>query len=342
MSRRLSSPDPSASASSSLYCEEDASDVVSADAWDPRFFSSPLCVEETLSGLIESEFRFMPLPDYVRRCDDRAVDVTARQDSINWILKVHAYYHFRPVTALLSVNYFDRFLSVHPLPKENRWPFQLLSVACLSLAAKMEEPDVPLLLDLQIFEPRFVFEPKAVQRMELWVMENLKWRLRSVTPFDYLHYFISKLPSSSFAPGFFTRVFSASSDLILRTTRVIDFLGFSPSTIATAAVLCATGDVDGKVIVVPDYFHARLNKEMVRSCHQLMEEYMIDTCPSAPLKELRVEPPQPPPAPPSPVGVLDAASCVSCDTRSENPGSSDQAEPPPAKRSRSSDPDVQQ
>lgn len=105
------------------------------------------------------------------------------------------------------------------LQKENRWPFQLLSVACLSLAAKMEEPDVPLLLDLQIFEPRFVFEPKAVQRMELWVMENLKWRLRSVTPFDYLHYFISKLPSSSFAPGFFTRVFSASSDLILRTTR---------------------------------------------------------------------------------------------------------------------------
>lgn len=33
----------------------------------------------------------------------------------------------------------------------NGWPLQLLSVACLSLAAKMEEPLVPSLLDLQVF-----------------------------------------------------------------------------------------------------------------------------------------------------------------------------------------------
>lgn len=31
-------------------------------------------------------------------------------------MQVHAYYRFRPVTALLSVNYFDRFLSSHSLP----------------------------------------------------------------------------------------------------------------------------------------------------------------------------------------------------------------------------------
>lgn len=33
----------------------------------------------------------------------------------------------------------------------NGWPLQLLSVACLSLAAKMEEPLVPSLLDIQVF-----------------------------------------------------------------------------------------------------------------------------------------------------------------------------------------------
>lgn len=32
----------------------------------------------------------------------------------------------------------------------NGWPLQLLTVACLSLAAKMEEPLVPSLLDLQV------------------------------------------------------------------------------------------------------------------------------------------------------------------------------------------------
>lgn len=100
------------------------------------------------------------------------------------------------------------------------WPFQILSVACLSLAAKMEETQVPILLDLQALEPKYVFEPKMIQRMELYIMANLNWRLRSVTPFDFIDYFISKLPSfSSFSHDFFIRVFSASSDLILGTTR---------------------------------------------------------------------------------------------------------------------------
>jgi hypothetical protein len=58
--------------------------------------------------------------------------------------------------------------------------------------------------------------------MELSVMTILNWRLRSVTPFDFLDYFISKLPSSSSStpsPELFNRVFYASSDLILSTTR---------------------------------------------------------------------------------------------------------------------------
>lgn len=341
----------STTAAVSLYCDEDADDVVSwvandEDTWisDRSISSPPSDDESTISRFFESELQHMPHPDYLTRFRDRSIDVTARQDSINWIFKVHAYHRFKPVTALLSVNYFDRFLSSHSVPLPNRWPFQLLSVACLSLAAKMEEPDVPFLLELQVLEPKFVFEPKTVQRMELRVLSILNWRLHSVTPFDFLHCFISNLPSSSSTPkpDIFTRVFSASSDLILRTTRVIDFLGFAPSTIAAAAVLCASGEA-GSASDCPD---ERLNKEMVRSCHQLMEEYLIDTCPSARLKQRRAEPP---PTPPSPVGVLDAAACGSCDTRSDNPNSIGLAEAEaeveaelPNKRLRSSAPDVQQ
>ena len=79
----------------------------------------------------------------------------------------------------------------------------------------------------------------------------------------------------------------------------------------------------------------------MRSCQQLMQEYLIDTCPSSRLKDTTAEPPA---APPSPVGVLDAAACRSCDTRSGNPSSVSQAEEdqPPAKRPRSSESDVQQ
>ncbi|BFG42085.1 hypothetical protein CerSpe_283590 [Prunus speciosa] len=292
-----------------------------------------------LIRLIDSEPNHMPSPNYISRLRDRSIDVTARQDSINWILKVHAHYRFSPLTAFLSINYFDRFLSSHSLPQHNGyWPFQLLSVACLSLAAKMEEPNVPFILDLQIFEPKFMFEPRTVQRMELRVMTILKWRLRSITPFDFLHHFIANLPSSSSSSS----LFSASSDLILSTT-LIDFLEFSPSTIAAAAVLCAAEkSVDFAAAEdreAESLFHERVNKERARSCHQLMEEYLIDTCPSSRHKEPVFRTASSSPA--SPVGVLDAAACGSCDTRSENPGSTVQAEPPAKRLRPSSAADVQ-
>ncbi|PKI71622.1 cyclin-D4-1-like isoform X2 [Punica granatum] len=353
-------PPPEEHYSSSLFCGEDPCQAVSPH--DPYIPISdhqpplppPLPVhshilllpppdEAVVGELIDRESRTLPQGDYLHRCRARSINLTARQDSISWILKVHAHYHFRPVTALLAVNYLDRFLSVHSLPEhENGWPFQLLSVACLSLAAKIEELYVPLLLDLQICDPKFVFEPKTVQRMELWVMANLDWRLHSVTPFDFLNFFVSNMqtPSTSSQPDPWSpsQILASASDLILRTPRAIDFLGFTPSEIAAAAVLSAAGVGAGSPIT----FHERVNKEMVRSCHQLMEEYLVDTCPTAWFKHVEAEPAAGPP--PSPVGVLDAAACGSCDTRPDNPSASGGAEPPPPpnKRLRLSAPDVQE
>ncbi|XP_062089171.1 cyclin-D1-1-like isoform X2 [Humulus lupulus] len=321
-----------ASSSSSLYCSEDGAGLDSpyADEWisDHSPYSLPFD-ETTITELFDSETHYMPEPEYLRRCCDRSMDVTDRQDFINWILRVHAFYHFCPVTAFLAVNYFDRFLSSHSILL-NGWSFQLLSVACLSVAAKMEEPRVPLLLDLQTCDPKYIFEAKTVERMELLVMTNLDWRLRSVTPYDFLHHFISKLPSSTSCPD----IHSASSDLILNTARVSDFLGFTPSMLAAAAVLCAAReclDSQWGPHQEPPSFDERVNNDMVRSCHQLMDEYLVDTCPNGRHNARRVEPG----APPSPAGVLDAAVCGSCDTRSETPGSRSRPEPP-SKRLRSS------
>lgn len=107
---------------------------------------------------------------------------------------------------------------------------QLLSVACLSLAAKMEETQVPLSLDLQVqihskfysliyyfgenqlgihicinnngvfclviliqvAESRFLFEGRTIQRMELLVMSTLKWRMQAITAFSFIDHFIRK------------------------------------------------------------------------------------------------------------------------------------------------------
>ena len=42
------------------------------------------------------------------------------------------------------------FLLMLQLEKGKAWMMQLLAVACLSIAAKMEETEVPLSLDLQV------------------------------------------------------------------------------------------------------------------------------------------------------------------------------------------------
>jgi cyclin D5 len=70
------------------------------------------------------------------------------------------------------------------------WAIRLLSVACLSLAAKMEERKVPPLSEFPVED--YCFGNKVIQRMELLVLNTLEWRMNSITPFAYLHYFIHK------------------------------------------------------------------------------------------------------------------------------------------------------
>ncbi|KAL3614357.1 hypothetical protein CASFOL_042431 [Castilleja foliolosa] len=290
---------------------------------------SPSDESSYVAQLLDSEPRYVPRPDYIHLCQSNAKLLTSRQDSINYILEAHAFFEFKPATVFLTINYFDRYLSAHMLP-ETGWAFQLLLVACLSLAAKMEEMDAPLLMELQTLDSEYIFDSAAIQKMELMVLSKLKWNLRVVTPFDYLHYFISIISSSASDSDSFSTIYGLASSLILNTTRAVDFLEFPPSVIAAAAAITAAGDG----AVLPDTFDARISKEMVRSCHRLMDEYLLDACPS---KALSIEPL----APPSPLGVLDASVCASCDSLTENLGSVPGSEPD-HKRQRSSTPDVQE
>jgi len=80
-----------------------------------------------------------------------------RREAVEWMLKVNAHYGFSALTATLAVNYLDRFLLSFHFQKEKPWMIQLVAVTCISLAAKVEETQVPLLLDLQVC---YVLNPK--------------------------------------------------------------------------------------------------------------------------------------------------------------------------------------
>ncbi|CAL5349968.1 unnamed protein product [Camellia sinensis] len=287
---------------SDLLCGEDSEillrDLPECSSSD---LESPADTEESIAGFMEDERNYVPGIDYIERFQSQSSDASAREHSVAWILKVslsilsslrssssssslftnlrscvQAYYGFQPLTAYLSVNYLDRYLYSRRLPQTSGWPLQLLSVACLSLAAKMEEPLVPSLLDLQVEGAKYIFEPRTIRRMELLVLTVLDWRLRSITPFSFISYFAYKLDSTGTYTGF---LISRATQIILSNIQEASFLEYWPSCIAAATILCAAHDIPNLSIVNPAHAESwceGLRKEKIISCYQLMQEIAVD------------------------------------------------------------------
>ncbi|KAK7351589.1 hypothetical protein VNO77_11151 [Canavalia gladiata] len=188
--------------------------------------------EEHVGVLIEREIELgfkkeeetMVFGDWVKR---------ARMDAINWILKTRATLGFRFETAYLSVTYFDRFLSRRSIDSEKYWAIRLLSIACLSLAAKMEECNVPGLSEFRLGD--YPFEGRVIQKMELLVLSTLDWNMGIITPFHFLSYFITKFSNES-PPS---PIFSKTLQLIFTTMKEVNLMDHKPSVIAAAATLVA-------------------------------------------------------------------------------------------------------
>ncbi|KAH0680222.1 hypothetical protein KY284_021307 [Solanum tuberosum] len=309
---------------SSIFCNEDddvgfgfVEEVVVEDIWYPRihrngqenrklfngeeFYTGvPLQSDECLVLMIGKECEHMPAVDYLERLRNGDLDIGARDEILDWIAKVHSQFNFGPMCAYLAVNYLDRFLSAYDLPKEKAWMMQLLGVACLSIAAKMEETDVPLSLDLQGGDAKFVFEAKTIQRMELLVLTTLKWRMQAITPLSYIDYFIKKINNDQISS------INKSVELILSTLKGIHFLEFKPSVIAAAvaisfAVKTETVDSDKALSALVQH----VQKDKLMKCIELIQELSLASdLVKVPIASSITSVPQ------SPIGVLDAA-CLS-------------------------------
>nr|XP_007153670.1 hypothetical protein PHAVU_003G054900g [Phaseolus vulgaris]ESW25664.1 hypothetical protein PHAVU_003G054900g [Phaseolus vulgaris] len=162
------------------------------------------------------------------------------------------------------------------LQQTNGWPLQLLSVACLSLAAKMEEPLVPSLLDLQIEGAKYMFEPRTIRKMELLVLGVLDWRLRSVTPLCFLAFFACKVDSTG---TFTTFLISQATEIIVSNIQEASFLAYRPSCIAAAAIVSAAKEIPNWAALKPEHAESwceGLRKEKIIGCYQLMQELVVN------------------------------------------------------------------
>ncbi|XP_054799813.1 cyclin-D5-1-like [Prosopis cineraria] len=217
---------------SGLLCQENRAEAVVVDEdLYVQFEDSNASEDEYVDVLTEKEIGLgfgrdesSVLSDWIK---------TARLYAINWILKTRATFGFRFQTAYLSVTYFDRFLSRRFIDSERCWAFRLLSVACLSLAAKMEECDVPALSEFPSQD--YNFESKVIQRMELLVLCTLDWNMNFTTPFAFLPYFIPKFSNQS-PPA---HIWSNIMQLIFTLMTEVNLMDHRPSVIAAAATLVA-------------------------------------------------------------------------------------------------------
>ncbi|GER36947.1 cyclin [Striga asiatica] len=194
----------------------------------------------------------------------------ARKEAVEWVLKVNARYGFSPLTAVLAVNYLDRFLVGVGFQAEKPWMAHLLAVACLSLAAKVEETHVPLLLDLQVEDAKYYFEAKTVQRMELLVLSGLKWRMNPVTPLSFLDHVIRRLGLKTHVHWEFLR---SCEDLLLSVVPDPRFSCYLPSVLATATMLHVIHQVEPlRAFVYENQLLGvlKINKEELDECYELI------------------------------------------------------------------------
>lgn len=198
----------------------------------------------------------------------------ARREAVEWMMKVNTHYSFSALTAVLAVNYLDRFLFSFRFENGKPWMTQLAAVACLSLAAKVEETQVPLLLDLQVEDSRYVFEAKTIKRMEILVLSTLGWKMNPPTPISFLDYITRRLGLKKdyrLCLEFLKRC----EALLLSLITDSGFMSYLPSELATATMMHVINSVDPRLRV--EYQNQVLgilgiDKEKVDECCKLMLE----------------------------------------------------------------------
>ncbi|TVU46139.1 hypothetical protein EJB05_05657, partial [Eragrostis curvula] len=290
-------------------CQEDSADLdgVAADGELVQLYSDVQEEdeeEEYVGHLVskESSFCCSPSSPSSSASSDGGAESTmaaedwfpcARRDTAKWILETRAYFGFGHRTAYLAISYFDRFCLRRCIDRSVMpWATRLLAVACLSIAAKMEEYCAPPLSEFRADADEYDFSCESIRRMELLVLSTLDWRMGDVTPFDYLPCLCSMLLRRRNGGGGGGGLVAAkAAALVFTTAEAASVLDCRPSTVAAAAVLAATHGalakeaLESKMINFSPSF--LLDKEDVFACYSLMLSQSSPPPPSATTKTVK-------------------------------------------------------
>ncbi|XP_038980985.1 putative cyclin-D7-1 [Phoenix dactylifera] len=214
---------------------------------------------QAFQDYILREHQYGPCVGYSKQLHHFAHLSTARTKAIRYIILVCSRLGLATGTAFNAVNYLDRFFSMNRPMRWEVWMTELLSVACLSIASKLDEVDVPSLHHLQTEDLDHRFQPSIVQQMELTVLKALDWRLSCVTPYSYVHLLTWRTHASQSA-----RV----THLLLRALLDTTFVDFAASTVAVSAMRCVV-QTDAHLSTLSRLIPVE-RMDDVDSCHKIM------------------------------------------------------------------------
>ncbi|XP_045616986.2 cyclin-O protein B [Procambarus clarkii] len=120
--------------------------------------------------------------------DQPQVTANMRCTLVHWLIKVNHQLKFGAETVFVAVNLTDRFLAVTPLAQDC---LQLLALATLFVAAKMEESVVPGISEL-VAICGGMYRHHHFRRMEVLVLSKLKFALYAPTSWYFLDHLALK------------------------------------------------------------------------------------------------------------------------------------------------------
>ncbi|KAJ8543472.1 hypothetical protein K7X08_005995 [Anisodus acutangulus] len=239
------------------------------DLENPLPFSHDITNADIISPLFSIETHQMPSKTYHRNLENSDFHITIRETTISIILQIS--HPFDSFLSYLAINYLDRFLCFHYLSEGKPWILRLIAVSCVSLALKMRRTEYSVTGIQQ--DGGIIFDTETIKPMEFLILGGLKWRMRSITAFAFINFFISlfKFKHLPLQQALKAR----ATEIIFTAQNEIKILQFKPSIISASALLSASHELFP--LQFPCYKTVVLNcsyvhKDDLLNCYNVMQE----------------------------------------------------------------------